>query len=183
MALVRRVGRRERHVCAQGPSRPGHISEDERTRRLLRSHLVVRTVPGADISGTGLQGSVGRPRTRLRLGRGALGVVRRTEAGPEVPFQCTRTGSDPIEAALRLGGPDPLPIVAFDQVSEGDLADAWIVALAAFADLTCLDAARSISDRATEQRASQPGRTRATHPAAPLIPVVDGVAAVHRPSR
>jgi hypothetical protein len=96
--------------------------------------------------------------------------IRRSEAGPEAPFRYTRTGNDPIEAALRLGGPDPLPVAAFDEMREADLAEAWVIALAAFADLTCFGDARSVTDRATGPRASKPGRIGPTHPAAPSIP-------------
>ena len=96
--------------------------------------------------------------------------IRRSEAGPEAPFRYTRAGRDPIEAALRPGGQDPLPIAAFHETHEADLTEAWVVSLAAFADLTCFNEALNMSDRTAGPRTARPDRSRPTHPTASLIP-------------
>jgi hypothetical protein len=58
----------------------------------------------------------------------------------EAPFSWSPAGAAPFHAALRLRTPDdPLAIAFRDGVSESELAFAWIVALAAFAELTCVD--------------------------------------------
>jgi len=82
--------------------------------------------------------------------------------GPvELPFEYLPTGRTAIRAALRLRTPgDPLALVCPAEMPPSDLADAWGVALLAFAELTC--GAELVASRSepAEPRASTPSGRR-----------------------
>ena len=93
-----------------------------------------------------------RIRTKRTLAFGHVVVLRSNEdqvrfepitsgGGPvEAPFTWFKAGAAPLRAALRLRTPgDPLAIAFNDGVDESDLARAWLVGLAGFAELTCVE--------------------------------------------
>ena len=76
----------------------------------------------------------------------------------EVPFQFRREGAASFDAAFRLDALDdhPLPLVlpeaTYEATDEGELIRAWVIALAAFAELSCSKAEESRTQISTRQR-------------------------------
>jgi hypothetical protein len=99
----------------------------------------------------------------------------RTHPKLTVPFTLNGEGAAPIQAALDLGSPiDPVAIAFHDSVDEGRVIDAWIVALLAFADLSC-------AEDASEGTRARPRQRGAHSPVAP--PAVRGRSLPRRNSK
>jgi len=99
----------------------------------------------------------------------------RTHPKLMAPFTLNGEGAAPIQAALDLGSPaDPVAIAFHDSVDEGRIIDAWIVALLAFADLSC-------AEDASEGAPVRPRQRGAHSPVAP--PVARGRSLPRRNSR
>jgi hypothetical protein len=80
-----------------------------------------------------------------------------------VPFTFHDDGAAPVEAVLDLGSStDPIAIAFQDSVDEARISDAWIVALLAFADLSC-------AEEASEETQAQPRQRGAHSPAEPTV--------------
>jgi hypothetical protein len=74
-----------------------------------------------------------------------------------VPFTLNEEGAMPVEAALDLESPaDPIAIAFHDSVDERRIIEAWIIALLAFADLSCAEDASEGSRAPSRQRGEHP---------------------------
>ncbi len=91
----------------------------------------------------------------------------RTVAGAvEVPFTLARDGAPTVDAALRLRTPtDPLAIAFDESTPERAVAEAWILALHGFADLTCVELPELAPTR--RARVRRGSRARPGDPATP----------------
>jgi hypothetical protein len=96
-------------------------------------------------------------------------IVGHDDGTTEVPFRYAAPDGSVVSAALRLGSTDPPAIAAFEAISETELAGAWVIALVAFADLTCFEDVVDAS-RGPRAAGSRPQRGR-SHPPARLLPI------------
>ncbi len=96
--------------------------------------------------------------------------IRYRAGGVEVPFRLERSDERPVEAVLRLTGTtDPLAVAFSHESDEAAVLQAWPIALAGFADLTCLEIVSASRQQQRDRRTEQPrgdgpiARTRAGH--------------------
>jgi hypothetical protein len=81
----------------------------------------------------------------------------------EVPFRLEQSGERAVEAALRLTDTsDPLAVAFSHDADEAAVLQAWPIALAGFADLTCLEIVPASRQRQRDRRTEQPGRDAPT---------------------
>jgi hypothetical protein len=82
--------------------------------------------------------------------------TRYRAGGIEVPFRLERPDERPVEAALRLTGTsDPLTVAFSHDADEAAVLQAWPIALAGFADLTCLEIVPASRQRQRDRRTEQ----------------------------